>query len=115
MDGMNGIDEMDNLMPRALTAKGSSLIKSVEMETASSSSSKAWLSFGVSTVGMVIFASLYFLSPNRRSYERSAEVEKSIQATAGISEDYIRAMNLLKTVTNATYVTMEQVMFEMKD
>jgi hypothetical protein len=94
-----------------------------------STTAKVWLLFGVSTVGMLIFAGLYFLTPKTSGSIQTAtqtvtnevlkevpkEVEKNIKVPAGIPAEYLAAMNFFQKMTNASYAPLEQVLFNMKD
>ncbi len=103
-----------------------------------SSASKAWLLFAASTIGMLVFAGLYFLSPkptadnptatpkivtntvvnlvtNEVVKEVPKEVEKIVKVPAEIPEGYVSAMNLVQRLTNATYIAPDQMLFKMKD
>ncbi len=105
--------------------------------SAGKSSSKLGILFALSTVGMAIFAGLYIQAANTHRNspiaassvtntvvqfvtndivkEQPKEIEKIVKVPAEIPEDYLMAMNLFQRLTNASYVTMEQVLFKMKD
>jgi hypothetical protein len=98
---------------------------------------KAWLLFGISTVGMLIFAGLYFLSPrtvpeiqtvmsivtntvvstvtNEVVREVPKEVEKIVTVPAAIPQKFIDAQAIISNFDNCDFVKDNQVLFGMKD
>jgi hypothetical protein len=102
-----------------------------------SSAGRAWFLFGLSSAGMLVFAGLYFLNPKTSVSVRDVtqiqtntvtntiiftvtndvvrEVEKIVNVPAAIPPEYVNAMKFTENMTKATFVTMDQVLFGMKD
>jgi hypothetical protein len=96
-----------------------------------SSNINAWWLFGISTVGMVIFAELYFFNPkttlqtqtilNTVTNTVTNEVVKEVQVPkfykipAEIPQDYITAMQIISNYDHCDFVKDDQVLFGMKD
>jgi len=76
---------------------------------------KAWLLFGVSTIGMLIFAGLYFLSPKDTVIGASKEGQKVKQVPAEIPNEYVKAFEEYEKMTHATNLTIDQILFKIKD
>jgi hypothetical protein len=100
---------------------------------------KAWLLFGISTCGAVVFATLYFLNPkivirndaktitntvtntvigvvtNEVVKEVPKEVEKIVTVPAEIPDEYIQAKQIISNYDNCDFVDSHQVLFGMKD
>lgn len=101
------------------------------------SATTAWLLVGVSTVGMLIFAAMYFSAPkasqenqmplqvvpntvvktvtNEVVREVPKEVVKHVEVPAQIPDGYLIAMDILQKMSNATPVARSQVLFRMND
>jgi hypothetical protein len=85
---------------------------------------KALAMFAASTIGMVIFAVLYFSTPAKTLTQTDTqlvtnvvvkEVEKAVSIPANIPAEYIVAMNLYQKMTNATMVANDKVLFNLKN
>jgi len=103
------------------------------MENHNTTPSKIWLLLGVSTFGMLVFATLYFFNPktvnvvqtvpnnvtnvvvNTVTNEVVKEVEKIVKVPAAIPEEYIRAKYTVSNFDNADPIIYGQLLFGMKD
>jgi len=96
-------------------------------------SSRAWVLFGISTIGMVIFAGLYISTPKSAVTTRTVtetvttivtntvtrdvpkEVEKTVTVQADIPDEYVIAKTLREKMMAATKVNADKILFGMKD
>jgi hypothetical protein len=99
------------------------------METPNSTT-KLWFLFGAATLGMVVFATLYFSKPNAADPIQTAptfvtntvinnltnvlvkETEKPVPAE--IPPDYLRAFSIWKGLSNSTHIGQNQVLYDVK-
>lgn len=100
--------------------------------------SKAWSLCAISTVGMLVFAGLYFSAPKTSSggvqtvtqlvtntvtktvtnevvKEVPKAVEKIVQVPADIPPEYVLARDVYRNMTNASFASLAQVLFKMDD
>ena len=103
------------------------------MENPNTTAAKLWFLLGISTLGLLIFAGLYFFNPktvtviqtvpnnvtnvvvNTVTNEVIKEVEKIVKVPAAIPEDYIRAKYTVSNFDNADPIIYGQPLFGMKD
>jgi hypothetical protein len=107
------------------------------MEPTKTVNARSRLLIGVSTAGMLIFAGLYLLSPKAATHTQTITgaviddpmktvtkeavrevpkvVERIVTVPADIPADYVLAMRWYRTMTNASGVQQDEVLFSMKD
>jgi hypothetical protein len=90
---------------------------------------KAWLLFCLSSGGLIIFAILYFSKPTPSPEERSVlytvtnfitnavagTVTNQVKVPAEIPSEYTYAMRLFQKMTNASYASTGELLFDMKN